>query len=80
VSAAADRLVKREARAFVASGNGTIEMVAASPAVSAAYDIMTGDGVPPERAAQLAVGAGRDGRDPEAWARHFVKLRKSLRA
>jgi hypothetical protein len=69
----------QDARVFVARASGVIEMVAASPAVSAAYDIMTDDGVPPERAAEFAVGAERDGKDPEAWARHFVKLRKSLR-
>lgn len=45
----------------------------------AAIDIMTDDGVPLERAATLALACDRTGDEPEAWARHFVKLRKAFR-
>lgn len=56
-----------------------LKALGVSDAVSAAYDILTDDGMPPERAAQLSVAAERDGQDPEAAARHIVKLRKALR-
>ena len=62
-----------------------LRQIGVSPEVSAAYDIMTDDGVPPEQAAELAVTSGRlwsDGatsRSPEQFARHFVKLRKHMR-
>ena len=45
----------------------------------AAIDIMIDDRVPLERAAQLAIAAKQQGRDPEAFARHFVELRKAYR-
>lgn len=54
-----------------------------SPSASAAYDLLTDDGVPPEKAAELAVAmqrvGERRGSDPEAMARHFVKLRHALK-
>jgi hypothetical protein len=46
--------------------------------VSAAYDILTDDGIAPEKAAEIATAAWRQGKDPEAFARHFVKLRKAF--
>jgi hypothetical protein len=51
----------------------------ASDAVIAAVDILVDDGCPAGRAAQMAVAAERDGKDPEAFARHFLKLRGALR-
>lgn len=50
-----------------------------SASVSAAYDLLTDDGVPPEQAATMAVGAERSGRDAETFARHYLKLRKAAR-
>jgi hypothetical protein len=56
-----------------------LRAVGVSAAVSAAYDLLTDDGVPPERAAELAVYAEQRGQDPEAFARHFLKLRRAIR-
>jgi hypothetical protein len=50
----------------------------ASDAVIAAVDILVDDGYPVDRAAQMAVAAERDGKDPEVFARHFVVLRGAL--
>ncbi len=56
-----------------------MKALGASDAVIAAFDIMLDDGVPMERAATFAVEAERQGKDPEAFARHFVNLRKVAR-
>jgi len=48
-----------------------------SPQVSAAYDILADSGIPPDEAAILAIGAERNEMDPEAFARHFIELRRS---
>lgn len=78
-----------EIRSFAVSRRGVVSvmsvadhvaLIGASPAVSAAYDLLTDDGMSPDKAADLAVAAERSGRDPEAFARHTVKLRRSLRA
>jgi hypothetical protein len=50
-----------------------------SPELWAAYDILTDDGYPPEKAAEVLASAERSGRNPEAFARHMVKLRKAIR-
>lgn len=77
-----------EIRSFAVDGSGVasvlsvadhVALIGASPAVSAAYDLLTDDGMPPDKAADLAVTAERSGRDPEAFARHMVKVRRSLR-
>lgn len=47
--------------------------------VEEAYDLMTADHVPAQQAADMAVAAARSGRDPVAWARHFVELRQAAR-
>jgi hypothetical protein len=47
--------------------------------VVAAVDIMVDDGVPVQTAATFAVAAHRRDGNAEAWARHFVKLRKAAR-
>jgi hypothetical protein len=65
-------------RVFIAFP-GEIVVVEAAPGVEEAWDLMAADRVPPERAARLAVAAARSGRDPVAWARHFVELRQTLR-
>ena len=64
---------------FAVSASGTAHEVMLSAQVSRAYDIMTGDGVPAQKAADLAVAAERNEKDPVAFAEHFVKLRRSLR-
>lgn len=65
-------------RIFVA-GTADITVVVPAPGVEEAYDIMVADRVPPQTAADMAVAAAKSGRDPVAWAEHFVKVRKSLR-
>lgn len=64
---------------FAVSAGGIAHEVILSASVSRAYDIMAADGVPAQRAADMAVAAERSGKDPVAFAEHFVKLRKSLR-
>lgn len=56
-----------------------MKALGASDAVIAAYDILADDGMSPEQAATMVVTAERSGRDPVAFARHTVKLRKALR-
>jgi hypothetical protein len=65
---------------FVADSHGTVAEIILSDAVSRAYDIMTADRVPAETAAEMAAACERDGRDPVAFAEHFVKVRRSFRA
>jgi sirohydrochlorin ferrochelatase len=61
------------------SAHQRLEHIGVSPAVSAAYDLLADDGMPPEDAARMAVAAERGGRDPEAFARHLRKLRRAWR-
>lgn len=63
---------------FVASPR-EIQCVEAPPGVKEAYDLMVADGVPARTAGDMAIAAARSGKDPVAFAEHFVKLRKSLR-
>ena len=51
----------------------------APPAVIAALDILIDGGLSPERAVEVAFAAHRAGEDAEAFARHFVKLRRAIR-
>lgn len=64
---------------FAVDTRGVVYELAFSDAVSRAYDIMTADRVPAQQAADMAVAAERSGRDPVAWARHFVSVRQGLR-
>ena len=64
---------------FAVDSSGTCCELAFSDAVSRAYDLMTADGVPAQRAADMAVACERDGQDPVAWAEHFIRLRQGLR-
>jgi hypothetical protein len=50
-----------------------------SAAWNEAVDIMRADGVSLDDAASLALTAMRDGRDPVAWARKYVRLRGAAR-
>lgn len=45
---------------------------------SAGYDILTDDGMSPEKAADLVAACVRGGRNAEDFARHMVKLRKAM--
>jgi hypothetical protein len=65
-------------RIFIA-GSDEVRCVQASAAVSRAYDLMAADGVPAQTAADMATAAERSGKDPVAFARHFVKLRHAAR-
>lgn len=64
---------------FAVDTAGVAYELALSAAVSEAYDLMRADGVPAQRAADMAVGAERTGRDPVEFARRFVRLRKTVR-
>ena len=66
-------------RVFVASPR-EIRCAEAPEGVEEAFDLMVADGVPAQRAADMAVAAAKDGRDPVAWTEHFVKMRKVARA
>lgn len=60
-----------------------LDVMGIPPAVSAAYDLLTDDGMPYDQAATLVLGMQRHheqgGKDPEAQARHLLKLRRALR-
>lgn len=56
-----------------------IAVAEAAPGVEEAYDLMVADGVPAQQAADMAVAAAKSGRDPAAWARHFVRVRQESR-
>lgn len=77
VAATAARIAEPP-RIFIA-GHGYVQCVQASAAVSRAYDLMVADKVPAQTAADMATAAERDGRDPVADARHFIKLRHAAR-
>jgi len=65
-------------RVFVAWPH-EIVVVTPEPGVEEAYDIMVADRVPPQTAADMAVAAAKNGRDPVAWAKHFVEVRQQIR-
>lgn len=50
-----------------------------SPGELAAIDLLTDDNYPMEDAIKLVRAAARSGKDPEAWARHFLELRKVVK-
>ena len=65
-------------RVFVASPR-EIQCAEAPPGVEEAYGLMVADRVPPQRAADMAMAASQSGKDPVAFAQHFVKVRQQLR-
>lgn len=65
-------------RIFVAGPQET-QVLEPPPGVEEAYDLMTGEGVPAQTAADMAMAAHRGGKDPVAFARHFISLRKAMR-
>lgn len=44
-----------------------------------AFDVLLADRVPAEKAADIVAACVRDGKDPLAFAKHFVTLRKATR-
>lgn len=66
-------------RIFAAGTLGT-EMIEAPPGVDEAYDLLTADGMDPVKAAELALIASITGKDPVAWSRRVVQLRKTRRS
>lgn len=65
--------------AFVVDSAGTVTPLVASAKLSAAYDLLTDDGYPADKAAELLHTAEQGGRDPEALARKMVELRRAIR-
>lgn len=65
-------------RIFVAGAE--IQCAEAPAGTEEAMDIMLADSVPMDTAAKLAVAAGKTGRDPVAFAQHFVQVRREFRA
>ncbi len=65
-------------RIFVAGAEDVVVLTPA-PGVEEAYDLMVADRVPAQQAADMAVAAAKSGRDPVAWAKHFVEMRQLLR-
>jgi len=51
-----------------------------SPEQAAAYDICEAAGFDMEQTTPLLYAAEQDGQNPEAFARHLVKLRQAARA
>ena len=77
-----------ELRSFAVSRTGVVSiqseyealtLMGVPPSASAAYDILTDDGMDPDKAADLSMMAYRSGRDPEAFARKIVSLRRGFR-
>jgi hypothetical protein len=56
-----------------------LRLMGVSPSLSAAVDLLVDDNYPMEEAVKLCKAAEDGGQDPEAWARHFLKLRRTLR-
>ena len=63
---------------FKADTRGCVSPVVADSLTSAAYDILHDDGMAPDKIADLLIGCRRSGRDPEAFARHLVELRRAV--
>jgi hypothetical protein len=55
------------------------EIKAKLESMIAAYDLLIDDGMPSDDALRLVGGAERSGQDVEAFARHVIKLRRSIR-
>ena len=68
----------RPLRVFVVGAGGT-EVLDVPEGVEIAYDLLTFDGMSPDKAADIAVAAHRGGTDPVAMARKLIRLRKAAR-
>jgi hypothetical protein len=65
---------------FVVDGAGTVQDAGPiDDQLVSALDLLVDDGMPLQRAADLVAASRRLGHDPEAAARHLVKLRKAYR-
>jgi hypothetical protein len=51
-----------------------------SDAWQAAYDLLVDAGVNSDKAASLALTAGLNGRDPVAWTRKYLRLRRAAQS
>lgn len=58
------------------SSEEVVQALGISPAASAGFDILTDDGMDGYKAAELVMAAESIGKDPEAFARKVVRLRK----
>lgn len=63
----------------LASQETVLRNMGVSASASAAYDLLTDDGVAADKAAELVIAADRNGDDPEAFARHVLKLSRAVR-
>jgi hypothetical protein len=64
-------------RVFVAWPHEIVEVLPA-PGVEKAFDVLVAGGVAPQKAADLAVGSARIGKDPVEFARKFLRARSVL--
>lgn len=64
---------------FVVTRGGEATSIEISPELDAAMDLLTDDGFPIGEAAKLLVAAEMDGKNPEHFARHFLRLRRAFR-
>lgn len=71
--------VRRDGMTSILSEEDHVRLMGVSAEASAAFDILADDGYPAEEAWKLILTAERSGKDPEVFARHFLKLRKALR-
>lgn len=55
------------------------QTLANNSALSRGMDLLHADGMPDDRAAELLLACVGDGRDPEAFAQHLLKLRRAFR-
>lgn len=71
-------IVSRTGETTIASPDEVIAHMGISPQQSAAYDICETAGFDMEKVAPLLLAAEKDGRDPEQFAHHLVKLRRAV--
>jgi alanine dehydrogenase len=64
-------------RIFVAGVSG-ITILTPAPGVEEAYDVLVAGGVAPQKAADLAIGFARIGKDPVLCARKFLRARSAV--
>ncbi len=58
----------------------SVSLMGISPSLSAGYDLLADDGMDPDRIASLLMAAEKQGKDPETFARHMLKLRRAARS
>lgn len=55
------------------------QLLAENPSLDRGLDLLLADGMPDDKAAQLMLACVAEGRDPEQFARHVIKLRRAIR-